>query len=97
MVAVKADEGLQEKLNVTSDVDAVVAIANEAGFDVSKADWLKYQSKQTLKLEDEELEGVTGGIAPLYTTPATQGGYCPLYATHIVLRTADDLPVCPPI
>ena len=29
--AVKADAGLQEKLNAATDVDAVVAIAKEAG------------------------------------------------------------------
>jgi len=28
---------------------------------VSKADWLKYQAKQTLELSDAELEGVAGG------------------------------------
>jgi len=38
-----------------------VALANEAGFDVSKADWLRHQAKQTLELSDEELEGVAGG------------------------------------
>ena len=36
-------------------------LAKEAGFDVSKADWLKYQAKQTIELSDEELEGVAGG------------------------------------
>jgi len=36
-------------------------MAKEAGFDVSKADWLKYQANQTLELSDEELEGVAGG------------------------------------
>jgi len=29
---------------------------------VSKADWLKYQAKQTLELSDDELEGVAGGL-----------------------------------
>jgi len=32
----------------------------ETGFDVSKADLLRYQAKQTLELSDEELEGVSG-------------------------------------
>jgi hypothetical protein len=36
-------------------------LAKEAGFDVSKADWLRYQAKQTLELSEEELEGDTGG------------------------------------
>ena len=61
--AVKADVGLEEKLKGAADLDACVALAKEAGFDVSKADWLKYQSERILELElsDEELEGVTGG------------------------------------
>ena len=55
------DPGLREKLQSAADLDAAVAIAKDAGFDVSKADWLKYQAKQTLELSDEELEGVAGG------------------------------------
>jgi len=55
------DAGLQEKLKGAADLDAAVAIVKEAGLDVSKADWLRYQAKQTLKLSDEELEGVSGG------------------------------------
>jgi predicted ribosomally synthesized peptide with nif11-like leader len=57
----KDDVGLQEKLQGAEDLDAAVALAKEAGFDVSKADWLKYQAKQTLELSDQELEGVAGG------------------------------------
>jgi predicted ribosomally synthesized peptide with nif11-like leader len=56
------DEGLQEKLKGAADLDAAVAMAQEAGFDVSKADWLKYQANQTLELSDEELEGISGGF-----------------------------------
>ena len=63
MEAVKADAGLQEQLKAAGDTDAAVAMAKEAGFDVSKADWLRYQAKQTLELSDEELEGVAGGGA----------------------------------
>ena len=58
----KEDAGLQEKLKGAADLDAAVAIAKEAGFDVSKADWLKYQANQTLELSDEELERVSGGV-----------------------------------
>jgi predicted ribosomally synthesized peptide with nif11-like leader len=57
------DAGLREKLKGAADLDAAVAIAKEAGFDVSKADWLRYQAKQTLELSDEELEGAAGGTA----------------------------------
>ena len=59
--AVKADAGLQEKLKGAGGLDAALEIAKDSGFDVSKADWLKYQANQTLELSDEELEGVAGG------------------------------------
>jgi predicted ribosomally synthesized peptide with nif11-like leader len=59
--AVEADECLQEKLKGARDADAAVAVAKEAGFDVSKADLLEYQAQQTLELSDEDLEKVAGG------------------------------------
>ena len=62
LAKLKEDAVLQEKLKGADDLDAAVAMAKEAGFDVSKADLLKYQAKQTLELSDEELEGVTGGF-----------------------------------
>ena len=61
LAKLKGDAGLLEKLKGAGDLDTAVAIAKEAGFDVSKADWLRYQAKQTLELSDEELEGVAGG------------------------------------
>ena len=61
LAKLKDDEGLQEKLKGASDLDAVLVIAKDAGFDISKADWLRYQAKQTIELSDEELEGVAGG------------------------------------
>ena len=63
LAKLKEDTALQEKLNGAADLDAAVAIAKEAGFDVSKADWLRHQAKQTLELSDEELEVVSGGTA----------------------------------
>ena len=62
LAKLKDDEGLQEKLKGAADLDAVLAIAKDAGFDVSKAAWLRYQANQTLELSDEELEGVAGGL-----------------------------------
>ena len=61
LAKLKEDMGLQEKLKGAGDLDAAVAITKEAGFDVSKADWLKYQAKQALELSDDELEDVAGG------------------------------------
>ena len=62
LAKLKDDAGLQENLKGAGDLDAAVALAKEAGFDVSKADLLKYQAKQTLELSDEELETVSGGL-----------------------------------
>jgi len=61
LAKLKDDAGLQEKLKGAADLDAVLAIAKEAGFDISKAYWLRYQATQTLELSDEELEGIAGG------------------------------------
>ena len=54
---VKGDTTLQEKLKAAADVDAVVAIAKDAGFSVSADDLKKAQSE----ISEEELEGVAGG------------------------------------
>ena len=51
---VKADTSLQEKLKAAADFDAVLAIANEAGFMIS-ADEVQ------IGLSDDELEGAAGG------------------------------------
>ena len=67
LAKLKDDAGLQEKLKGAADIDAAVELAKEAGFDVSKADWLKYQAKQTIELSNEELESVSGGGAWFYT------------------------------
>jgi predicted ribosomally synthesized peptide with nif11-like leader len=60
LAKLKDDAGLQEKLKGAADLDAVLAIAKEAGFDISKAAWLKFQAQQTIELSDEELENVAG-------------------------------------
>jgi predicted ribosomally synthesized peptide with nif11-like leader len=63
LAKIKDDVGLQEKLKGAADLDAAIALAKEAGFDVSKAVWLKYvQAKQTIELSDEELDDVAGGL-----------------------------------
>ena len=65
---VQVDTSLQEKLKAAADNDAVVAIAKEAGFNISADDLKNAQSE----ISDEELEGVAGG----------GGGVCNLAATH---------------
>ena len=61
LAMLKEDVGLREKLQGAGELDAAVVIAREAGFDVSRADWLRYQAKQSLELSDEDLEGAAGG------------------------------------
>ena len=57
----KDDPGFREEFKGAADLDAALAIAKKAGFDISKADLLKYQAQQTLELSDEDLEMVAGG------------------------------------
>ena len=61
---VKVDTSLQDKLKSITDADAVVAIAKEAGFNVSAEDLTKAQSE----VSDEELESAAGGTGgvPLF-------------------------------
>jgi predicted ribosomally synthesized peptide with nif11-like leader len=59
--ALQGDTLLQERLKAAADADAVVALAKEAGFAISKAEVLKAQAQQTTELSDEELEEVAGG------------------------------------
>ena len=61
LAKLKADEGLHEKFKGATDLDAAVAIAREAGFDVSKDDLIEDHSKQMLELSDQDLEGLAGG------------------------------------
>ena len=60
LAKLKDDAVLLEKLKGAANLDAAVALAKEAGFDVSKADWLKYQASKA-ELSDEELKDVAVG------------------------------------
>jgi predicted ribosomally synthesized peptide with nif11-like leader len=62
LAMLKEDAGLQDKFKGASGLDAIVEIAKDAGFDVSKADFLKYHAKQALELSDADLEKVAGGF-----------------------------------
>ena len=61
LASLKDDAALREKLKGAGDQDIAVTIAKEAGFDVSKADFLRYQAKQVLEMSDQELEQASGG------------------------------------
>ena len=81
LAKLKDDAGLQEKLKGAADLDAVLAIAKDAGFEISKAAWLRYQANQTLELSDEELENVAGGQGVGFT-----GMVCMEQITGMVCR-----------
>lgn len=72
LAKLKDDAGLRENLKSAADLDAVLAKAMEAGFDVSKADCLRHQARQTLELSDQELEDVAGGTIPGLTVTTTE-------------------------
>jgi len=55
------DADLRAKLQSAEDLDAAEALVQQAGFDVSKADWLKYLDAQSEELTDKEIEAVAGG------------------------------------
>jgi predicted ribosomally synthesized peptide with nif11-like leader len=69
--AIKADAGLQEKLNAAADVDAAVEIAKNAGFVISADELERRQSE----ISDEELEGVAAGKGRGPTAACTVGAY----------------------
>ena len=54
---ITADTSLQEKLIAAADLDAVLAIAKEAGLSISADDLKNAQ----LEISEQELEGATGG------------------------------------
>ena len=72
--AVKADAGLQEKLNAAADPDAVLEIAKEAGFVIS-ADELE-RLMNWREISEEELEGVNGGDGNTCSTSGGCNQYC---------------------
>ena len=76
LTALNADPDLKRKLRGATDLDAVAGIAKEAGFDVSKQDWLAYQAQKTHDLSEAELEEVAGGMEGLYKVHKSADGCC---------------------
>jgi predicted ribosomally synthesized peptide with nif11-like leader len=76
--AVEGDNSLQEKLNASTDgeidtpieVDAVIAIAKDAGFTITAGDLLRADAQAILELNDDDLQDVAGG---LWRIPGTRG------------------------
>ena len=74
MEAVKADAGLQQKLNAAADADAVALIAKEMGFVISAEELQRAQAGRSDEVSEEELEGVVAGKAPIL------GGGCWIFS-----------------
>lgn len=71
--AIKTDAGLMEQLKGAPNPDAVVAIAEAAGFMFSSEELVTsltaakdFYLDGDKELSEEELAGVTGGIAPIF-------------------------------
>lgn len=70
--ALRSDVSLQEQLKDNSDPDSIIAIANQAGFNISIIHLLRAQKLaqsamelSNKELSDEELGDVSAGITPL--------------------------------
>jgi hypothetical protein len=61
-------------------------IAKEAGFDVSKADWLRWETQQRVELSDEDLQGVTGGTC----TPSAAHVIGGMIAMFAIIKAPSD-------
>jgi predicted ribosomally synthesized peptide with nif11-like leader len=74
--AVKADAGLQEKVNAAADPDAVVEIAKEAGFVISADELERRQADEEEEISEEELENLLEGVAGGTLTDHGSGTFC---------------------
>ena len=74
----KGNTSLQEKLKAAADVNAVAAIAQEAGFSISANDLKTAQSE----ISEEELEGAAGGHIPSGFVASYKGR--PLFAKCVL-------------
>jgi predicted ribosomally synthesized peptide with nif11-like leader len=86
LAAVEADIALQERLEAALDVDAVVAIAKEAGFVVSADElkqswgWQEEESLSEVELELVAAGALQGQIGSNHTRPC-----CPHCSTFLTL------------
>jgi predicted ribosomally synthesized peptide with nif11-like leader len=59
--AIKSDTALQARVITATDLDAVIAIAKEAGFALGKEDVMTLQAQRAEEMNDAELADVAGG------------------------------------
>jgi predicted ribosomally synthesized peptide with nif11-like leader len=68
LAKLQEDAGLREKLKNAVDIDAAVAIAREAGFDLTSENVMTCLNADTVELTNSSLEIISGGA------PDTTGG-----------------------
>ena len=62
LATLQGDTLLQEKLERATNLEETLALIKEAGFEVSKDNWLSYEANLSSELSDDSLENVQGGI-----------------------------------
>ena len=82
VAALTGNEELREVFKGATDLDAALTIANDAGFDVSKEDFVSHLSQKTFSMElcEEDLEAVAGGCGP-YSQMGGEGLHCIVFGT----------------
>jgi predicted ribosomally synthesized peptide with nif11-like leader len=85
-LAKRVESAIDGEVDTTKEIDDIIAIAKDAGFDITAADVLKSQARLVSNLSDEELEAVAGGFGKRPPMPGQQttgsmnfGGGCGIY------------------
>jgi predicted ribosomally synthesized peptide with nif11-like leader len=77
LARVSQDSDLQRRLSTMDNLDDVLQLASESGFQFSKSDWQQHINPGATAMSDKELETVAGGIC--YNSGASHwgdGGQC---------------------
>lgn len=61
LATLQGDTLLQEKLERATNLEETLALIKEAGFEVSKDNWLSYEANLSSELSDDSLDNIQGG------------------------------------
>ena len=68
----RVESVINGEIDTTKEIVDIIAIAKDAGFDITAADVLKSQARLIANLSDEELESVAGGTMRRPPMPGQQ-------------------------
>lgn len=68
----RVESAVNGDIDTSEEVDRIITIAKDAGFDITTGDLLKSQALLLESLSDEELESVAGGTYKLPPAPGVQ-------------------------